>query len=502
MNKSPKEILQQLIRSRRLRAFFIISLALHVAFFSALVLNEGFRFMVLGNPNKEVKIEPIEVSEDTVIRAVETLTKIYKERFAETIGQLSEIRNELNRYQANKLNALRTEDDDRKVKIANKQWPNAQTPDLKAVYIPRVDTNPAPVMLRDLPTMDQIDAMSLVDLYNIHPVLEVDAGRLYERIHAMQLCEPLEDIIPLSQCLKNTALKIPERRPINTKLMEVRHIKSSTDGSLDAFRNEVTLAYLETQDMVSNARRWLEQVTGADVQTTSLFGPSLSVVPISVEYYGHFLNPLALRRVSRDQVINPPVELGGNIGANADSRPSEWISVNRWYVVGPFTHPGSKRRLDDLERKFPPESSVDLDAVYEGKDGRALAWKYRVYGTDFLEGGIRLEPYLVDNCPFAIWYFYTEIRSDKDQNVLASFSSDDYGVCWLNRKRVYQSPPETQPWRPFCLHNFRVLSLKKGINKLLFKLENAQGTTGFSVLMMTYEDKDLIDAIKARFNLN
>jgi hypothetical protein len=112
-----------------------------------------------------------------------------------------------------------------------------------------------------------------------------------------------------------------------------------------------------------------------------------------------------------------------------------------------------------------------------------------------------LEPYTVDNNDFAVWYFYTEFRSSKDQDVLASFSSDDYGVCWLNKKRVYQSPPETQPWRPFCLHNFRVLNLKKGINRVLFKLENATGSTGFSMMMMTYEDKDLIEAIKSRFNL-
>lgn len=502
MNKSPKEILQQLIRSKRLRAFFIISLSLHLAFAIALIFSDKVRNMVFGDPNKPIEVKPIEVSEETVKRAIETLTKLYRERFIETIGQLSETRNELNRYQAQKLVTLKKEDEDRQVKIANKQWPNAQKPDLTAVYIPRVDTNPPSLMLKDLPTTEQLESMSLVDLYNIHPRLEVEAGRVYERIHAMQLCEPLEDIIPLSQCLKNTSLKIPDRRPINAQVMDASKIRSSTDGSLDAFRNEVTLAYLETQDMVSNARRWLQLVTGTDASTSSLFGPSLSVVPIAAPYYGHFLNPLTLKRVSREQVINPPVELGSNIGETPDSKPSDWVSVNRWYVVGPFTHPGAKRRLDDLERKFPPESSVDLDATYEGKDGRPLKWKYRVFGQDFLENGVRMEPYVVDNCAYAVWYFYTEIRSEKDQNVLASFASDDYGVCWLNRRRVYQSPPESQPWRPFCLHNFRVLSLRKGINKLLFKLENAQGTTGFSVLMMTSEEKDLIEAIKARFNLN
>jgi hypothetical protein len=499
---SAREFLRRLIRSKRLRAFFIVSITLHVIFGMGLVFSPKFRNMVFGDPNARPEVKPIDVSEETVLRAIETLTKLYRERYIETIGAMAEARNELNRHQAQKLETLVKEDEDRKVKIANKQWPNAQTPDLKAVYVARVDEKPSAIKLRNLPSTEAMEAMSLVDLYNLHPDLEKEAGRLYERAHAMRLCEPIEDIIPLSQCIKNTSLKMPDRRPINAQIMDTSGIRNSTDGSLEAFRNEVTLAYLETQDMVANVRRWLEMCTGTEASTTTQFGPSLSVVPISVEYYGEFLNPLSLRRVSREQVINPPVELGRHIGASQDSHPAEWVSVSRWYVVGPFTHPGASRRMDDLERKFPPESTVDLDATYQGKDGRQLKWKYRAFGTDFMEGGVRMEPYVVDNCAFAVWYFYTEIRSDKDQNVLASFSSDDYGVCWLNRRRVYQSPPETQPWKPFCLHNFRVLSLRKGINKLLFKLENARGTTGFSMLMMTYEDKELIDAIKARFNLN
>jgi hypothetical protein len=499
MKLSFRESLQKLMRSRRLRAFFITSLVLHAVFGLTLVFSIRVRYAVFGNPNAKLELRETPLTDGMIEQSIKTLTDLYRARFIETIAELTEMRSELNRLQLEKLKTLRDQDEDRQKKIANKMWPSAQQPDPKAVFVPRIDVDPPPVKLLEVPA--RMEDMSLADLYNLHPVLEQDAGRLYERAHAITLCEPIEDVVPLSQTLKVTELKIPPRRPINTAVLDTRSISAAVAGSLDAFRNELVAATLEAQDIVANVRRWQSLVTDTAVNTTSQFGPSLSVMPIETEYYGQFLNPLSLKRVSRAQVINPPVELGGSIGPVNDVLPAEWVSVCRWYVVGPFTHPGAKRRLDDLERKFPPEGGVDLDAVYEGKGGRPLKWKYRVFGADFLDNGIRMEPYLVDNSDFAIWYFYTEIRSSKEQDVLASFASDDYGVCWLNKKRVYQSPPETQPWRPFCLHNFRVLHLKKGINNILFKLENAQGTTAFSVLLMTYEDRDLIDAIKARFNI-
>lgn len=499
MKTDVKEFLRRLMRSRRLRAFLITSLILHAVFGLTLVFSTKVRYAVFGDPNAKLDLRKVPMTDGLIEQTLATLTDVYRGRLIDTIGQLSEIRSEVNRIQREKLKAMRAEDEDRKDKIAKKQWPDAARPNTKAVYVERIDTNPPPVKLTELPS--QLEKMNLVELYNLHPMLEVEAGRLYERMHALTLCEPLTDVVPLSQTLKVTQLKIPARRPINATVLDTRNVSVAIEGSLDAFRSELVAATLETQDMVANARRWLELVTDTEVDTSRLFGPSGSVLPIDEEYNGHFLSPFALKNVSREQVINPDVSLGGSIGMQDDAHFAEWVSVSRWYVVGPFTHPGAKRRLDDLERKFPPEGTVDLDAVYEGKGGRTLKWKYRVFGADFISHGVRMEPYVVDNCDFAIWYFYTEIRSTKDQDVLASFSSDDYGVCWLNRRRVYQSPPETQPWRPFCLHNFRVLSLKKGINKILFKLENAQGTTGFSVLLMTYEDRGLIDSIKSRFNL-
>jgi len=96
-----------------------------------------------------------------------------------------------------------------------------------------------------------------------------------------------------------------------------------------------------------------------------------------------------------------------------------------------------------------------------------------------------VEPYVIDNDKFAIWYFYTEVYSDEERDLWATFASDDYGVCWVNGAKVYYSPPETQPWVPFDRSSFRKLHLNKGVNRFLFKLENATGTTGLSVILMS-----------------
>ena len=62
-----------------------------------------------------------------------------------------------------------------------------------------------------------------------------------------------------------------------------------------------------------------------------------------------------------------------SIGPDAkDAIPAKWMYVNSWHVIGPFPNPNRV----NLRRKFAPESKVDLDATYIGKDGRVLKWEF------------------------------------------------------------------------------------------------------------------------------
>jgi hypothetical protein len=160
----------------------------------------------------------------------------------------------------------------------------------------------------------------------------------------------------------------------------------------------------------------------------------------------------------------------------------KWMAVDTWWVVGPFVHPG-RSRPELLDRTYPPEAGLDLDAEYIGKDGRKLKWEYRM--TRFT----RVEPFARNNETYAIWYFYTELYADRDQTRWVAFGSDDYSVGWLawpgeeKGRVIWRSPKQPQPWMPFGPGCFRKVEFKKGHNRLLLKLENAGGTTGFSVIV-------------------
>ncbi len=486
------------IWSRRLRHFFIASVALHVIFFASLAISPEARTFVFGDD--ETTRDRFDARASEVKAAMQKLLEIQENRLRQSLERLSSLRTQLDRAQREELERLRQADATREVMIEEGVWPTPEDPDPTAEFKPNVDIDPPPVEMAEI-ELDPLDDMELlervVELYRMHQPLEENAGRLFERFRALQLSEHPEDPIPLSQSLEVTRLRLPDRRDIEVSKLDMT-IDNIRDGRYDAFRKELTDTYLEAQSMVNTARRWLELVRALEAELAGQFGEQYDTTPPPVDYYGHYLDPRRLQRISLEQVIDPPVELGMKIAEGDDGDyPGEWISLNRWYYVGPFTHPGADRRLEELDRTYPPEAGVhrnqrpDLDAVYEGRDGRELRWKYRRVDATFLEDGLRFEPYVVDNSEWAIWYFYTEIHSDRDRDVLASFASDDFGVCWLNGRRVWQSPPDMQPWVPFTAHNFRVIPLREGINRLLFKLENGPGTTAFSVILMTYEDREL-----------
>ncbi len=472
---------------RHVRRFFVVSGLLHLAFFIALAVSEDFRKLVFGDP--DAPREAPEARRSDIERAMDTLLGIQRQRLGRTLAELEDIHGQLDRIQARHLERLLEHDADRRERIEAGTWPHPDRPDPTAVFEPLIDLDPEPFGGPDLPDPVPED---VVDLYRLHAPLEARIGRIYERFRALQLVAHPVEPIPLSRAQRSSRLVVPDRRDIDPDKL-ARDIDTVLDGRFQAFRDELNATYLEARDMAANARRWLEIAASRAVEPYGGFGYD-TWAWIPGEYYGHFLDPRHLRPVSLRRVINPPTVLGNQIGEGGRAQPAEWMSIDRWYYVGPFGHPGAERRLDQLDRVYPPETGVDLAAVYEGKGGREIRWKYRRVDETFLERGIRFEPFVMDNQPYAVWYFWTQVRSDEDRTVLASFASDDFGVAWVNGERVWQGPPEQQPWVPFTAHSFAPIRLRRGINEILFKLENAPGSTGFSVILMTHENERLIRA--------
>ena len=68
-----------------------------------------------------------------------------------------------------------------------------------------------------------------------------------------------------------------------------------------------------------------------------------------------------------------------------------------------------------------------------------------------------------------------------------AFGSDDYGRVWVeNEPRFANKKPKfstgTQPHAYIPDRGWKPIQLTQGVNHILVKLENAGGTTGFSVI--------------------
>ncbi len=173
---------------------------------------------------------------------------------------------------------------------------------------------------------------------------------------------------------------------------------------------------------------------------------------------------------------------GRIIGAGAEF--TNRIYLNAWYVIGPFAV--SKTATAEA---LPPESGVDLDAAYFGKGRQLLQWQYHE---------TKSYPYVPPNAEGdAVYYGYTEIMLDKDRVLIADIGSDDDAKIWVNDTLVWSGNNDRKPWyqnggyRPlqYDRETYNLtegsikLNLKKGRNKILFRLFNGYADTFFSMVL-------------------
>ncbi len=497
-----------------MRLFIVLSVLIHVGFFVALAGSETLQRWVFGSPDAAAREIP--PSPDALRAAARTMLEEYTKRFAATAGELVLIRDELAGIDREKLERLRTADTTRERLITAGAYPSAENPDPTATFAPLADIDPEPVTLDPVPPLpgpqeprqwglDELESR-LVELYRLHPLLDEGTRRLYERYQALEMAEFPDEPIPLSRTIPLTRMDPITRPDINPAPLSG---SISTKPELQALQAELIASWHQTQEMLRESRRRLARARGVEADLATLFGNEYERLPPPPEpYQGQYLDPKLLRPVTLEPLMDYQPRLGNAIGGREGLVASQWVSLNHWWIIGPFAHPGRDRRLEDLERVYPPEAQVrtgvDLDATYRvpsrkpGAGDLAVRWKYREFsrfrddGSEFYEAGRKILPYSVDDLDYGLWYFYTLVYSDVDQTVLASFNSDDYGKCWVNGEAVYESPPTTRPFAVFTRDSFVRVTLKKGVNQVLFKLENAQGTTGFSAMLMTYEDPEML----------
>lgn len=165
------------------------------------------------------------------------------------------------------------------------------------------------------------------------------------------------------------------------------------------------------------------------------------------------------------------------------------IFINNWYIIGPFLGASA----DSLDEIYPPERAVDLDAVYFGKSGELLKWRW--------QGDTNYPAVPAPPAQNAVYYAYTQVDLDRERDLWLSIGADDDAKLWFNDRLVWVSGDQDKPWyrTPFyALRNDiaqlnltdgrRKLRFHKGRNTILVKLYNGAGIMFFSVVLAPEAD--------------
>jgi hypothetical protein len=162
------------------------------------------------------------------------------------------------------------------------------------------------------------------------------------------------------------------------------------------------------------------------------------------------------------------VTFGRRVAASG-AAPSDWMSVDTWYTIGPFPNPERK----NINTPFPPEAVVDLDATYPGKDGRMVRWQ-------FLQAS---RPDVVPNIPeeYAIYYAYTELWFEQPMDLWIAIGSDDKSTLWIEDQLVWMSSDVLKGWQ--IGEGLRYVHFKKGRNRILLRIENGWRGVAFSMTL-------------------
>ncbi len=145
--------------------------------------------------------------------------------------------------------------------------------------------------------------------------------------------------------------------------------------------------------------------------------------------------------------------------------------VSDWRVVGYFPNP----KPDTLVTvAYGPESAGEAPASFKGKNDKTLTWKtVQAKASGHLD--LRGLSDSKDDQVKAIAYAETFVQSPDDRTVHYALGTDDGARLWVNGEMIFEDNTQHGA-SPF--QQFGKLSLKKGSNRVLVKVENGGGAFG------------------------
>lgn len=165
------------------------------------------------------------------------------------------------------------------------------------------------------------------------------------------------------------------------------------------------------------------------------------------------------------------------------------IEAVKWSIIGGFPSPwpeaGTEGVKTGLHTVYPPEKEIDLDASYEGTDGKKVTWQpckpAEVIRRD-LDKGVTFKQIGVNKGQIA--YAVVFITSPTERDAELRIGTDWWARAWVNDNEVKTERPADLVKTDGAQFNAEstpaaTVHLKKGINVLLVKNHGGSGGNRF-----------------------
>ncbi len=350
-------------------------------------------------------------------------------------------------------------------------------------------------LIAKVPEATEVAGKNLADLYQFGKSSESRVAEKFKIYRAAELAAIRK--VSVVEAAKSIQVAIPDREKLDLDMLA----KRGAGKNFERYKSQVQKADHQLDAMVTLAEEMLAEVkkqqeqSQQDVKVTltneeSSTGGKQQALADDVNV-GKDLTVLMTKGASVTEVTDPPpvysrsapelpemdlkkakISSSRRIGAEGAEHP-DWIAVQNWYLIGPFPNPGRR----NLNTKYPPESIIDLDAVYPGKDNQPVRWQFLQW-----DGPAIRMPNDFKEAP-AIYYAYTELIFDEARDLWVATGSDDKGTMWINNILVWNSNDNLKNWTPN--EGYRKAHFIKGRNKILYRLENAQFGGILSLMIST-----------------
>jgi len=181
---------------------------------------------------------------------------------------------------------------------------------------------------------------------------------------------------------------------------------------------------------------------------------------------------------------------GRIVGPNGPK--ADRLYLDTWYTLGPFSYSGK----DHWDKPYPPERLVDLDAVYQGKNGKPLTWEFHQSGSYPL-----IPPHADGD---AVFFGYTELSFQQETTVWAALGCDDECKLWVNDEFTWRSGEQSKPWYARggyqrlnlsiqqweLTESYQKITFRAGKNTILFRLDNGYRDMFFSMVLAPIQSRE------------